>query len=223
MTAGKGLEAVHELTTAAAVRVGADARTDHGPIRVWAHDIGDDGVEDEFIEAVEVGLAARQQVRSGLAEEELHALGDHKSSRKREAEPHPARVQLPELPPPDERLGGSSARSRAGDKDHAYEEDNEARRDECDDDKEPCWDPLMVLEGVGNVEVDGREGAVVWEDVLQTGADGSDYAEACQRLMFGMKLKPSRRGDASRKYRATSGAFARVAGISYMMHIQSNM
>jgi hypothetical protein len=187
-----------------------------------AHDVGDDGVENEFVDAFEVGLAARQQIRSRLAEDELHALGDHESGRKRKAEPHPARVQLPKLPPPDERLGGSSTSSWTRNEDHAYKEDDEAGRNEGYDDKEPCWDHLMVLHGVRDVEVDGREGAVVWEDVLQAAADASDYAEACQSVMSGMGLKLSRQGDASREYRATSGAFARVAGISYMMHIQSN-
>lgn len=177
VTAGEGLEAVHELTTAGAIRVPADTGTDHDP--VCSLDVGDNGVEDVVVDAAEVGITARQQIRSGLAKDKLHALGDHESGRKRKAETHPARVQLPKLPPPDERLGGSATGSRTGNKDHAYEEDDEAGRDEGYDDKEPCGDHLMVLHGIRDVEVDGRERAVVWEDELQAAADGRDYAEAC--------------------------------------------
>lgn len=46
VTAGEGLEAIHELATAAAVRVGADARGNHDPVRV--HDPFDDRIDEEI-------------------------------------------------------------------------------------------------------------------------------------------------------------------------------
>lgn len=46
MSTGEGLETIHELATAAAVRVGADARGDHDPVRV--HDSFDDRIDEEI-------------------------------------------------------------------------------------------------------------------------------------------------------------------------------
>jgi hypothetical protein len=177
----EGLEAVHEFAASAAVRVRADVRGDEDPVCV--HDVADYWVDQARCNAAEVGLAARQQIRAWLSEHDLHALGDQKGRGERKRETHPANVPLPQLPPPDERLGGSSASSRAGDEDHADDEDDAGGGHERDENEEPCWNGLVVLKRVRDVEVDGREGAVVWENVFPAGADCCDGTIDCQSAL----------------------------------------
>jgi hypothetical protein len=127
--AGEGLEAVHEFAASAAVGVSAYAGCDHDP--VWAvHDILQDGSDEKFVDFREIGPAAGQQVGSRLSEHELHALCDHECGRERECEAHPANVPFPELPPPNQRLGSSSASSRSGNEEHAHDEDDAGGRDQ---------------------------------------------------------------------------------------------
>jgi hypothetical protein len=177
VSAREGLEAVHEFAASAAVGVRADVGSDEHPVGVY--DVGHDGVDERLLDAAEVGLAAREQVGTRLSEEELHALRDEESGCERERETHPANVPLPELPTPDECLGGSPASGRAGDEDHAHDEDDGGGREERDDDEQPCWNGLLVLKGVRYVEIDGRKGSVEWVDVFPSSTDSCDCAESC--------------------------------------------
>ena len=106
------LESVHELAAATAVGVLADAGGDEDPVLVESLA---DAVYGEFAYAGEVGVAAREQVRTRLAEYELHALGDDEGGREREGQAHPARVELPELSTPYKRPWGAAASCWAGD------------------------------------------------------------------------------------------------------------
>jgi hypothetical protein len=142
---GERLEAVHELAAATAVGVLADAGGDEDPVLVERLA---DAVYGEFADAGEIGVAAREQVRARLAEDELHALGDQEGGCERESQAHPARIKLPELPTPDERLWGAAASCWAGDEEQADDEDDGGGCDEAAEDEEPCWDALVVLERV---------------------------------------------------------------------------
>ena len=153
MSTGKGFEAIHQFSASAAIRVRADVRCDKHP--VLTEDVANDGIDKGRSDATEVGLTTRQQIRSRLAKHELHALSDHEGRRKRKSETHPTNVPLPELPPPNERLGSSSASCWSGDEEHADYEDDAGGDDECDKDEEPCWNGFVVLEGVRDVEIDG--------------------------------------------------------------------
>jgi hypothetical protein len=177
VAAGERLEAVHQFTASAAIWIGADVRSDHDPI--GADNVLDDRVDKILINVGEVGLAAGEQIGSRLPEHELHALGDHEGYGERESEAHPANVPLPEFPPPDQRLGGSSASSGARHKNHAHDEDDGGGRNQGDEDEEPCWNGLVVLERIRDVEIDGREGAVVRVDVFPAGADCCNCAVSC--------------------------------------------
>jgi hypothetical protein len=178
VSTGEGLEAVHEFAASAAVGVSADARCDHNP--VWAaHNALQDRSDEKVVDSLEVGVAAGQQVWARLSEHELHALCDHECGREREREAHPANVPLPELPPPNQRLGSSPASSRSGNEDHAHDEDDAGRRDKCDEDQEPCRDGFVVLEGIRDVKIDGRKGSIIWVDVFPASADCCDSAVSC--------------------------------------------
>ena len=171
VAAGERLEAVLELVC---VVGGADCRSDEDPVGVQG--MADDAANGMVLDVVEVGLASRQQIRARLAKEVLHALGDHKGGGQRESEPHPARVPFPQLAPPDARPGRAGLGGRARDEQQADEEDDGGRGDEGDEDEQPGGDLLGGLVGVGDGEVDGREGAVEGLDIFPAGAEGGDGA-----------------------------------------------
>jgi hypothetical protein len=171
MSAREGFESIHKLAASATVGVLADFRCNEHPVGV--DNVADGGIDERLSNAIKIGLAARQQIWSRFSKDELHALGDHKGCCERKRESHPTNVPLPKLPPPDERLGGSSASSWAGYEDHAHDED------ECDNNEEPCWDCFVVLKGVRDVEIDWGEGAVVRVDIFPTSADCCNCAVVC--------------------------------------------
>lgn len=183
MAAGEGFEAVIKFSTPAFVRVPADFRGNHNPIEVTGEHVSHRRIDQIRTEESRIRIAAREQIWPWLSEHELHALCDQKGGGKGEGETHPANVPLPEFPPPNERLGGASASRWSRDKDHAYDEDDASRCNEGDEYEEPCRDRLMVLEGVRDVEIDGREGAVIWKDVFPACADCSDDTSGCQHML----------------------------------------
>lgn len=218
MPTGEGLETVHELAASAAVGVLADFRGYENPVHVY--NISNDGIDQGLLDACEVRLTARQQVRSWFSKDQLHALGDHECGRERQSKSHPANVPLPELPTPNEGLGSSSASRWSGDKHHAYDENDAGGRDEGDKDEQPCRDGFVVLKGVRDGEVDGGEGAVVWVNVFPTSADCSDCSVCCQSL-HSWCCCGTLRSDACRNYRAASGGSRGKHAVTYIIHIQS--
>lgn len=137
VTTGERLEPVFQKIVVGRL---ADGRGDEHPVLIEG--LPNNRIDSEFLNAAEVRLAARQQIRSRLSEEVLHALGDHEGSGQGECETHPARVPLPEFPPPDERLGCSPLRRGSGDEQQTHEEDDAGGCNERNDDKKPSWDQL---------------------------------------------------------------------------------
>jgi hypothetical protein len=187
MSTGKRLEAIsHDVL----VRVLADSIRNKNPC--WIEDFLDDRVDGRLADAIQVWVTTGEEVRPGFAKQQFHALGDHKSGCQRQRKTlgvladelfafpartyHPAGIPLPQLPPPDERLGRASTGCRTRHKYHAHEEDNGGGDDEPDDGHEPCWNRLVVLVGKGYGEVDGGEGAFEGSQILPSGADSGDCA-----------------------------------------------
>lgn len=145
VTAGEGLEAVHEFSSTAAVGVLANTRRDHDPIYVedLAHRI-----DCKFCNALEVGIAAGEEIWSWFSKQELHALCDQECRCERKSKTHPASVPLPQLPPPNQGLGCASFSGRSWDEYHANEENDGGGRNEHYDGEQPCWNTLVVLEWI---------------------------------------------------------------------------
>ena len=80
-------EAAKPVVEVALVRLLADGRADQLPQWREPHAVAAEPVRRY---RVHVGVAAAEQIRARLAEELLHALGQHESRREGHAEAHPA-------------------------------------------------------------------------------------------------------------------------------------
>lgn len=168
MSTGEGLEAVLEYIV---VRLLADPRGDEYPC--WIEELSH-RVNCVVSDTVQVWLTSRQQIRSWLSEKILHTLRDEERSRKRKCEAHPTGVPLPELSPPNERLGRSTFGGWSRNPDKTHDEDDARRRNERNNYEKPCRYHFARLVWVRYVEVDGREGSFEWFDIFPTASNGCD-------------------------------------------------
>lgn len=186
-------EASEPVVKKRAVGLPADGGRDQGPA---VGDVLSVSADDVLRNVGQIRVAARDHVRARLAEEVLHAVRDEPCGRNAEAQTQPSRytnkdsasflffqcrdetrleltVPLPELPPPDQRLGRPPTDRRPRHEKQAYQEDNDGRDDQRDDDQHGRRDLLLDM-GVGDGEVEDRERAVEGADAVPTAGDACD-------------------------------------------------
>jgi hypothetical protein len=121
-------------------------------VRVFAYGTADeltvtadvrDASYDITAKVGDVGLAPGEQIRSGLAEEVLHAVGDEPCRDERKGKTEQACVQLPQLALPDERLGDTLGHGCAGHEDDGDDDDEDDGDDDAAYHQEPCWHRLV--------------------------------------------------------------------------------
>lgn len=167
MTARERLEGIiHKMR----IRVLANVGRDKGPSGVEVLAVSTD---DVVLDVVEVWLAASYAAWSRFAEEVLHALGDEEGNDKGESKASPAFLPLPELARNHGLSRETACCARTRYQGDHYDENDDCWDDQSDDRQQADGNLLLDL-GVGDAQVEQREGPLERLDIVNASADASD-------------------------------------------------